>query len=61
MYKIAVVGDRESVCGFAALGLSVFFADEQAQAEKTVHTLAERGYGVIYINRGACRKNRADS
>ena len=30
MYKIAVLGERESVMGFAALGLAVFAAVERA-------------------------------
>ena len=29
MYKIAVVGDYDSIYGFAALGLSVFPADDR--------------------------------
>lgn len=28
MYKIAVLGERDSVLGFKALGLDVFFAEE---------------------------------
>ena len=30
MYKIAVLGERESVMGFAALGLAVFPVDSEA-------------------------------
>ena len=38
MYKIAVVGDRDSVLGFQALGLSVFPTDTAEQARRAVGT-----------------------
>lgn len=34
MYKIAVLGDRDSVLGFRALGLDVFFADDAETAAR---------------------------
>lgn len=49
MYKIAVIGDRDSVYGFAALGLDVFPVDEPAEAIKTLRHLAENEFGIIYI------------
>lgn len=49
MYKIAVVGDKDSVYGFASLGLSIFPCDDEVSASKTVRELAKSGYGVIYI------------
>ena len=48
MYKIAVLGDRDSVLGFRALGLDVFFADDAETARKTLHRLAQESYAVIY-------------
>ena len=55
MYKIAVMGDRDSVYGFAALGLDVYPAAEPAQAAKTLHRLAESGYAVIYMTEALAR------
>jgi len=49
MYKIAEMGDRDSVYGFAALGLDVYPEAESVQAAKTLRRLAESGYAVIYI------------
>ena len=50
-YKIAVIGDRESVMGFRALGIDVFPADE-ANA-KVVFTGVVRAedpaYAILYI------------
>ena len=49
MYKIAAIGDRDSILGFASLGLSVFFTDDAHEAKLTLHRLAESGFAVIYI------------
>ena len=49
MYKIAVMGDYDSIYGFAAIGLTVFPVSEAAEAAKTLHQIADSGYGVIYI------------
>ena len=49
MYKIAVLGDRDSVLGFKALGLEVVFAEEADTARHTLHRLARENYAVIYI------------
>ena len=35
MYKIGVIGDRESILGFKAVGLTVFPCDEAEEAKKT--------------------------
>ena len=42
MYKIAVLGDYDSIYGFATLGLDTFPAEKLAR-------LASGKYGVIYI------------
>jgi V/A-type H+-transporting ATPase subunit F len=49
MYKIAVMGDRESVMGFMALGFSVFAVSGREEAEKTLTSLARENYAVIYM------------
>lgn len=52
MYKIAVMGDYDSIYGFAALGLEVFPVTEREEAGKLLHRLSEGDYGVIYITEG---------
>ncbi len=52
MYKIAVMGDYDSIYGFAALGLDVFPVTENEEAGKLLHRLSEGDYGVIYITEG---------
>ena len=49
MYKIAVLGDRDSVLGFKALGLDVVLAEEADAARHALHRLARENYAVIYI------------
>lgn len=46
--KIAVLGDADSVKGFAALGLDVFETDD-AHAEQTLKRLCGGTYAVIYL------------
>ncbi|MCF0146319.1 MAG: V-type ATP synthase subunit F [Eubacterium sp.] len=51
MDKIGVMGDYDSIYGFAALGLSIFpIEDNDAeQASRTLRQLAQNGYGIVYI------------
>ena len=49
MYKIAVMGDYDSIYGFAALGLSVFPVEDEESCRSTLNRLVQSGYGVIYI------------
>lgn len=49
MYKIAVLGDRDSVMGFKALGLDTFFVEEAEEARHTLHRVAREEYAIVYI------------
>ncbi len=54
MYSIAVMGDKDSVAGFGALGLETRFVDEPAGCRKVFRQLASSGrYAVIYITEKA--------
>ena len=44
MYKIAVMGDRDSIYGFAALGLEPFPLTDPVVAGKKLRELGESGY-----------------
>lgn len=48
-WKIAVLGDRDSVLGFQALGLETFPADTVEDARSTLRRLARADYAVIYL------------
>ena len=49
MYKIAVIGDRDSVLGFKALGLDTVFADSGEEARVAIQRLAAENCAVIYL------------
>ena len=49
MYKIGVVGDRESILGFKAVGLDVFPCTEADEAKKIVRKIAKEDFAIIYV------------
>jgi len=49
MANIGVVGDRDSVLLFKAVGLDVFFETDPEHASRTLHRMAREGYRVIYV------------
>jgi V/A-type H+-transporting ATPase subunit F len=53
MYKIGVIGEKDAVLGFKALGFSVFPAENKEQAAQALSELADDGYAVIYITEQA--------
>lgn len=49
MYKIAVIGDYDSIYGFATLGLSICPVRSREEARDKLRQLAAGKYGIIYI------------
>ena len=49
MYKMAAIGDRASVYGFAALGLDTHYVTSADEAKKLIRRLAGEDCAVIYI------------
>ena len=50
MYKIGIIGERDSVLGFMALGFSVHEAENAEDAAKKLHALVRSGeYAVILL------------
>ena len=49
MYKAAVIGDRQSVLGFRALGLTVVITEDAHDAAQSLHRLAKENCAIIYI------------
>lgn len=49
MYKIAVLGDKDSVLGFKALGLEAVPVSTVDEAKAALHRMAKEDYAVIYI------------
>ena len=49
MYKIAVMGDADSVLGFQALGLEVCPVDGPEEGHLALHRMAKENYAIIYM------------
>lgn len=55
-YKLAVLGDRESILGYRTLGFHVREAENEADGRRELSDLAKEGYAVIYVTEQlACR------
>lgn len=60
MYKIAVIGDYDSIYGFATLGLETFPVATHEEAKETLHHLAGQDYGIIYITEALAAELKND-
>lgn len=49
MYKIGVVGDKDSVLAFKAIGIDVFPVIEPDAARRTIDKMARDNYAVIFV------------
>ncbi len=49
MYKIAVMGDADSVLGFKALGLEVCPVSSPEEGRQALHRMAKENYAIIYM------------
>lgn len=53
MYKAAVVGDHDSIYGFAALGFDIFPVSGAEETADRMKQLTGGNYGIIYITEQA--------
>lgn len=60
MAKIAVMGDYDSIYGFAVLGLETYPVDSQEQGHKLLRQLAESDYAVIYMTEALAQQLAAE-
>ena len=49
MSKTAVIGDYDSIYGFAATGLTIFPVKSAEEGEKTLKKIAGSGYDIIFV------------
>lgn len=47
--KIAVLGSRDSILFFLALGLNVVFAENEEDCKKKLNSLLKNGFKLIYV------------
>lgn len=61
MYKIGIIGDRDSVLGFMALGYAVHEAQNALDAAQRLHSLVKsEEYAVIFITEELAMKMEDD-
>ena len=62
MLKIAVLGGRETVMGFKALGLDVFPVEGVEDARETLRRIArpDEGYAIIYVEESTAKDLSAE-
>ncbi|MCJ7688641.1 MAG: V-type ATP synthase subunit F [Clostridiaceae bacterium] len=49
MHKVGVVGDKDSILAFKALGIDVYPVIEIEEAKKVIDNMAFNNYGVIFV------------
>lgn len=49
MYRVAVIGDKDSIYGFSSLGIDVFFAECTEEVLPLFKEVVNGEYAVIYI------------
>ncbi len=60
MYRMAVLGDKDSIYGYAALGMEVCPVSDEAQAARKLRELAEGDYAVIYITEALAERVKGE-
>ena len=53
MYKIGVIGYKNSIQGFLALGIDIFPSYKEEEIRESLHKCVKNGYAVIYITEQA--------
>ena len=58
MYKIGIIGDRDSALGFKAVGLDVFPCATADEAKKILKEVAKDEFAIIFITEGLAKDMR---
>jgi V/A-type H+-transporting ATPase subunit F len=56
MHKIAVMGDKDSILGFKAIGFDIFPTVSKEESVNHLTRLAGEGYALIYITEDAAQE-----
>lgn len=54
--RICAIGDYDSICGFAALGIEIFEALSKEEIEGLIEMATERAYAAVLITEKAAEK-----
>lgn len=53
MHKIAVIGDKDSILGFKAIGFEIYATQNREESASILSKLASEGYALIYMTEHA--------
>jgi V/A-type H+-transporting ATPase subunit F len=53
MHKIAVMGDKDSILGFKAIGFDIYPTGQKEDTASLLNSLVDDGYALIYITEDA--------
>jgi len=56
MYKVAAMGDADSITGLSALGVEIFPGVDAGEAARQLKRLENNGYAVIYVTEALAAK-----
>lgn len=56
MYKIALVGDKDSIIGFQLLGISIFPVNSKEETINILNELIKEKYAVVFITEDIASK-----
>ena len=56
MYKIGVIGDKDSILGFKALGFSTFSVADRMEAEEVFKSIEKENFAVVYVTEQIAEK-----
>ena len=59
MYKVAVVGDRDSILGFKALGVTTYPVTSDEEAVRALHEIAKENIAVVCITEAVAERVQA--
>lgn len=57
MYQVGVIGDRDSIIGFRALGMTVLEAKTLVEAGRFLQQLVDENYAVVFITENLAEGN----
>lgn len=57
MYKVGVIGDRDSVIGFRAIGMAVYDTESAQEAGEYLRQMVRENYAVIFITEKLAEEN----
>lgn len=56
MYKAAVIGDSDSICGFSAVGMTAIPVNDEEEAYARLMEISSSGFGVVFVTENVYRK-----